>query len=207
MYTTGFSNSPVIFGAFPSLHSGCCIMEVLFLCWLFPRFKALWVTYASYLWWSTMYLTHHYFVDLIGGAMLSLVVFEFTKYKYLPRIKTGYFCRWSYTEIERIDINLIDPLSNNYVAVNDTESRLYTRLYQETQTSMSPRAATPEAFEMSNFSRSRQSSKNQIPIMAENPITTDLQTEEDRDEVSSNTPSVFDDEPQAVLIQSRQPLP
>ncbi|KAK6886022.1 Inositol phosphorylceramide synthase [Candida tropicalis] len=195
MYTTGFSNSPVIFGAFPSLHSGCCIMEVLFLCWLFPRFKALWVTYASYLWWSTMYLTHHYFVDLIGGAMLSLVVFEFTKYKYLPRIKTGYFCRWSYTEIERIDINLIDPLSNNYVAVNDTESRLYTRLYQETQTSMSPRAATPEAFEMSNFSRSRQSSKNQIPIMAENPITTDLQTEEDREEVSSNTPSVFDDEP------------
>lgn len=101
MYTTGFSNSSIIFGAFPSLHSGCCIMEVLFLCWLFPRFKFVWVTYASWLWWSTMYLTHHYFVDLIGGAMLSLTVFEFTKYKYLPKNKEGLFCRWSYTEIEK----------------------------------------------------------------------------------------------------------
>ncbi|EMG46393.1 AUR1 Inositol phosphorylceramide synthase [Candida maltosa Xu316] len=191
MYTTGFSNSPVIFGAFPSLHSGCAIMEALFLCWLFPRFKAAWVGYASYLWWSTMYLTHHYFVDLIGGAMLSLVVFEFTKYNYLPKNKVGKFCRWSYTELEKIDIHQLDPLSNCYVSIDDNESRMFTRLHPETQTSSSPRAETPEAFEMSNFSRSRQSSKNQVPLLA-----TSNDIDEDRDEVSSSTPSVFDDEPQ-----------
>lgn len=69
--------------------------------------------------------------------MLSLTVFEFTKYKYLPKNKEGLFCRWSYTEIEKIDIQEIDPLSYNYIPVNsnDNESRLYTRVYQEPQVS------------------------------------------------------------------------
>lgn len=203
MYTTGFSNSSIIFGAFPSLHSGCCIMEVLFLCWLFPRFKFVWVTYASWLWWSTMYLTHHYFVDLIGGAMLSLTVFEFTKYKYLPKNKEGLFCRWSYTEIEKIDIQEIDPLSYNYIPINsnDNESRLYTRVYQEPQVSPPQRAETPEAFEMSNFSRSRQSSKTQVPLsnLTNNDQVSGINEEdeeEEGDEISSSTPSVFEDEPQ-----------
>ncbi|CAK9435351.1 uncharacterized protein LODBEIA_P10900 [Lodderomyces beijingensis] len=98
LYTTGFSTSPVIFGAFPSLHSGCCIMEVLFLTYVFPRGKYVWFGYAAWLWWSTMYLTHHYFVDLVGGAVLSLLVFVFVKYKYLPKV-TGRN-RWSYASLE-----------------------------------------------------------------------------------------------------------
>lgn len=102
MYTTGFSTSPVIFGAFPSLHSGCCIMEVLFMTYLFPQLKWLWFFYASWLWWSTMYLTHHYFVDLIGGAILSLIFFIFVKYKYLPKVNGRN--RWSYNSLEYNEI-------------------------------------------------------------------------------------------------------
>lgn len=78
------------------------------------RLKVLWVFYASWLWWSTMYLTHHYFVDLTGGAVLSLVVFEFVKFKYLP--KANKRCRWSYTELEYYSTTNDDPLGGNSAA-------------------------------------------------------------------------------------------
>ena len=47
-----------------------------------------------------MYLTHHYFVDLIGGAMLSLTVLNSPNIN-ICQNKEGLFCRWSYTEIEK----------------------------------------------------------------------------------------------------------
>lgn len=118
MYTTAFSNSPVVFGAFPSLHSACSIMDVFFLSWLFPRFKVVWWTYGCWLWWSTMYLTHHYFVDLIGGAFLAFFVFTYTKYMHLPVMEPTKFCRWSYTEINKVNIAAMNPLNYNY-SVNE----------------------------------------------------------------------------------------
>ena len=36
-YTNTFTNAPVPFGAFPSLHAGCATMEALFLSHFFPR--------------------------------------------------------------------------------------------------------------------------------------------------------------------------
>ena len=202
MYTTGFSNSSIIFGAFPSLHSGCCIMEVLFLCWLFPRFKFVWVTYASWLWWSTMYLTHHYFVDLIGGAMLSLTVFEFTKYKYLPKTKkafsvVGHTLKLKKSISKRLTLyHTIISLSTAMIMKADCIRECTKSLRLAPQ-----RAETPEAFEMSNFSRSRQSSKTQIPLsnLTNNDQVSGINEEdeeEEGDEISSSTPSVFEDEPQ-----------
>ncbi|CAN3372631.1 hypothetical protein DIURU_004875 [Diutina rugosa] len=117
MYTTAFSNSPVIFGAFPSLHSGCAVMEVLFMCWVFPRARVLWWTYACWLWWSTMYLTHHYFIDLIGGAVLSLSVFMYTKYVHLPVMDQSKWCRWSYDSVTKINMVQEDPLTSDFVSV------------------------------------------------------------------------------------------
>ena len=123
MYTTAFSNSPVVFGAFPSLHSGCAVMDVLFLSWLFPKYKYVWWFFAIWLWWSTMYLTHHYFIDLIGGAVLSYVVFVYTKYNHLPLMDAEKFCRWSYTEVKKICAKDQDPLYNyDFVSRDDQES-------------------------------------------------------------------------------------
>ncbi|KAK6200051.1 Aureobasidin A resistance protein [Scheffersomyces amazonensis] len=215
MYTTTFSNSPVIFGAFPSLHSGCAIMDVLFLCWLFPKYKYVWWTYGSWLWWSTMYLTHHYFIDLIGGAALSLIVFEYTKYNHLPIVDPAKFCRWSYVEINKIDIQTIDPLSSSYISVSDTsdsENNLglddnvtrfvnYPYLQQQpifqAQSSQSIAAQLPvEEFEMSSISvpRSRQSSRSYIAgVVAHDDV--DVSSHEDNSSLeNSATPSVFDDE-------------
>lgn len=100
MYTSSFTASPQVFGAFPSLHSGCAVMEALFCCYLFPKYSYVFIGYVFWIWWSTMYLTHHYFVDLIGGAILSFVVFYAVKRTCLPRILPDHFSRWSYDTIE-----------------------------------------------------------------------------------------------------------
>lgn len=100
LYTGAFKASPLVFGAFPSLHSGFAVMEALFLSHLFPRFTGLFFSYVLWIWWSTMYLTHHYFVDLIGGAALSFSVFYVVKLTRLPRVQRDKFARWSYDYIE-----------------------------------------------------------------------------------------------------------
>lgn len=111
IYTQGFSNSSVIFGAFPSLHSGCATMEALFFSYCFPRLRPLFIAYVCWLWWSTMYLTHHYFVDLMLGSVLSYTIFQYTRYTHLPVVDTDLFCRWSYGAIEKFNIAKNDPLS------------------------------------------------------------------------------------------------
>jgi hypothetical protein len=74
-YANTFGNAPVVFGAFPSLHSGSAVMEALFLSHFFPFLKPLYWGYTGILWWATMYLSHHYLIDLTGGACLSVLVF------------------------------------------------------------------------------------------------------------------------------------
>jgi len=116
LYTTAFSNSAVIFGAFPSLHSGCATMEALFFSYAFPQLRPLFVFYVCWLWWSTMYLTHHFFVDLVVGSVLSFTVFEYTKYNYfMPKImEDGKFhSRWTYGDIEYMNLIDKDPLKES----------------------------------------------------------------------------------------------
>ncbi|KAG8895685.1 Aureobasidin resistance protein Aur1 [Tulasnella sp. 403] len=77
-YTGAFSTSPVIFGAFPSLHAGCSTIEALFISHFFPQHaKKAW-TYVLVLYWATMYLTHHYLIDVVGGACLAVMFFFLT---------------------------------------------------------------------------------------------------------------------------------
>ncbi|KAA1470883.1 PAP2-domain-containing protein [Dentipellis sp. KUC8613] len=79
-YTVAFSHAPVVFGAFPSLHSACATIEALFLSHFFPQTtKYVWA-YAGTLYWSTMYLTHHYLIDVVGGSCLAIAFF----YVFLP---------------------------------------------------------------------------------------------------------------------------
>ncbi|PFH49525.1 hypothetical protein AMATHDRAFT_62978 [Amanita thiersii Skay4041] len=76
-YTKTFTNSPLVFGAFPSLHSACATMEALFISHFFPQYSRFVWTYAAVLYWSTMYLTHHYLIDVVGGACLAVAFFYF----------------------------------------------------------------------------------------------------------------------------------
>lgn len=97
-YTLTFTNAPVPFGAFPSLHAGSATMEALFCSYFFPLSiqlggvferllgkgrklvvdaRILYWSYAFWLYWCTMYLMHHYLVDLVGGGCLATLCFYF----------------------------------------------------------------------------------------------------------------------------------
>jgi hypothetical protein len=69
LYTSGFKASPVVFGAFPSLHSGFATLETLFIGHVFPKLFPYYICYCMWMWWATMYFSHHYAVDLVAGSL------------------------------------------------------------------------------------------------------------------------------------------
>lgn len=71
-YTNAFGSAPLVFGAFPSLHSAAATISGLFLTHFFPRFKIAYWAYVGTLYWATMYLTHHYLIDVTAGASLAV---------------------------------------------------------------------------------------------------------------------------------------
>ncbi|KAF8335888.1 uncharacterized protein EI90DRAFT_2969496 [Cantharellus anzutake] len=77
-YTTTFSNAPLIFGAFPSLHAGNATTCALFISHFWPFAGPYAFAYAGVLYWATMYLTHHYLIDVVGGACLATAWFYIT---------------------------------------------------------------------------------------------------------------------------------
>ncbi|KAF7291483.1 acidPPc domain-containing protein [Mycena kentingensis (nom. inval.)] len=79
-YNITFSNAPVIFGAFPSLHAGCATLEALFFSHFFPQITRYIWGYAAVMYWATMYLSHHYLIDVVGGGCLAVFFF----FLYLP---------------------------------------------------------------------------------------------------------------------------
>lgn len=117
LYTTTFTGSPMPFGAFPSLHAGCGTTEALFLAFVFPRLRPVFIGYVLWLWWATMYLRHHYAVDLVGGSLrkytiggvdgriltecsVAGIVFYTAKAKFLPRQQLDKMFRWDYDYAE-----------------------------------------------------------------------------------------------------------
>ncbi|KAK9454683.1 PAP2 superfamily-domain-containing protein [Dipodascopsis uninucleata] len=103
LYTSTFEKSPLVFGAFPSLHSGSAVLEALFLSYIFPKLTPLFMFYASWIWWSTMYLTHHYFTDLMGGALLAITIYVIAEKTSLPLRQEGKRSRWQYNFIDGVD--------------------------------------------------------------------------------------------------------
>ncbi|KAI7865447.1 hypothetical protein BDF14DRAFT_1825699 [Spinellus fusiger] len=86
LYGSTFRTSPVVFGAFPSLHSGSATLEMLFLTYLFPQSWPWAALYVLWLWWSTLYFAHHYLIDLVGGSIYAVVVFCAAR-TFLPRLQ------------------------------------------------------------------------------------------------------------------------
>ncbi|KAG0352118.1 Aureobasidin resistance protein Aur1, partial [Gamsiella multidivaricata] len=76
MYKTTFTASPLVFGAFPSLHSAVSCQLAFFLVYVFgPRSIPFALCYILWVWWATMYLGHHYVVDLVGGGAYAVIAF------------------------------------------------------------------------------------------------------------------------------------
>jgi membrane-associated phospholipid phosphatase len=100
MYTTNFTASPLVFGAFPSLHAGNAVLEALFMSHCFPRLRPFAIAYTMWMWWATMYLSHHYAVDLVVGAFLAAIAFYISRANFLPRIQMDKTWRWQYDYVE-----------------------------------------------------------------------------------------------------------
>lgn len=73
-----YSKSPVTFGAFPSLHVALPMVVLLnhpWGGWKVGLTHVVWIALAA------MYSTHHYFIDVLGGLFLALVV-RFLMFKF-----------------------------------------------------------------------------------------------------------------------------
>jgi inositol phosphorylceramide synthase catalytic subunit len=113
LYSSSFSASPVVFGAFPSLHAGWATLHALYLHHVFPKGRIVFAAYVMWVWWATMYLTHHYFVDLIGGSCLAVTVFYIAQRKYLPQVQPGKLFRWHYESV----------VKGHYIKLRESRSR------------------------------------------------------------------------------------
>ena len=100
MYSTTFTTAPLPFGAFPSLHAGNATIEALFLSYCFPRLRPLFIGYVGWIWWATMYLSHHYAVDLVGGSFLAVISYKHARTYWLPRRQADKANRWEYEYTE-----------------------------------------------------------------------------------------------------------
>ncbi|KAK3376709.1 hypothetical protein B0T24DRAFT_648543 [Lasiosphaeria ovina] len=100
MYTTSFTTAPLPFGAFPSLHAANAVLEALFMQHCFPRFRSFFILYVCWIWWATMYLNHHYAIDLVGGSLIAAAVYYIARSGWLPRPQLDKTTRWEYEYVE-----------------------------------------------------------------------------------------------------------
>ncbi|KAL5120932.1 Phosphatidylinositol:ceramide phosphoinositol transferase (IPC synthase) [Pleosporales sp. CAS-2024a] len=167
LYTSGFHASPVVFGAFPSLHSGWATLETLFMGHLFPKLFPVYVFYTMWLWWSTMYLSHHYAVDLVAGSLLAGICFFFGRANFLPRPQPDKEFRWDYDYVE-----IGDPM--------DVAGYNIVDIYDEFQ----PHS---DSDDWASGSSSSYSTGGRSPMGAHSPDDTDTQSLWDGDTVGSDT--------------------
>lgn len=75
--SNGFHASPIVFGALPSLHSAMAVMAFFFVSY-YSRWTTLKLLAASFValqWWATIYLDHHWRLDLVVGMLYAITSF------------------------------------------------------------------------------------------------------------------------------------
>lgn len=82
MYKSVYYAAPNKFSCFPLLHLAMAVMSLLFVChyarWNLP--KILLAIHLVLQWWSSIYLDHHWRIDLLAGVFYSIFVFTLIKY-------------------------------------------------------------------------------------------------------------------------------
>jgi hypothetical protein len=114
----------------------------------FPRLRPLFVLYSLWLWWATMYLSHHYAVDLVAGGIISATVYYVAKSAFLPRMQPGKMFRWEYEYVERGEAK--QPFA--YGLAGDLDEEAYPTLHGDSDewtlgssSSFSPASRSPSA--------------------------------------------------------------
>lgn len=167
LYTSAFHASPMVFGAFPSLHSGWATLETLFMGHLFPKLFPVYCFYTMWLWWSTMYFSHHYAVDLVAGSFLAGVAYFWSRGLFLPRVQPDKEFRWDYDFVE-----VGEP--------NDGSGYGMLDIYEEFH-------PLSDSEDWASGSSSSYSTGNRSPGGMRSPTTDDAHSEWDGDTVGSDT--------------------
>lgn len=68
-----YSKSPITFGSFPSLHVAFPTVILMNGSWLGWKFGLFHVCLIS---WAALYSHHHYFIDVVGGLMLTFFTYQ-----------------------------------------------------------------------------------------------------------------------------------
>jgi len=68
-----YGQSPIVFGSFPSMHAAWPFLIALYSTYLSLPFYRLHWLYMLWVWFAAVYSAHHYLIDLIGGAIYTLV--------------------------------------------------------------------------------------------------------------------------------------
>lgn len=77
MNSAGFHASPIVFGALPSLHSAMASQVCFFICYYssWPALKIIGILFVIVQWWATIYLDHHWRVDLLIGMLYAILFY------------------------------------------------------------------------------------------------------------------------------------
>ncbi|KAJ3186094.1 hypothetical protein HDU85_001013 [Gaertneriomyces sp. JEL0708] len=84
MYKSAFNNSPLVFGAMPSLHSAFAVLIMFFAMHFNRKLGSVMMVYMCWQWWATMYLRHHYMVDLTVGGIYAAATYGIAR-RFLTR--------------------------------------------------------------------------------------------------------------------------
>ena len=76
-----YAENAWVFGAIPSMHAGFPFLVVLFARKLLPRGWWLLFVFMLLVWFSAVYLRHHYIIDLLAGALYAWTAFRITRGK------------------------------------------------------------------------------------------------------------------------------
>ncbi|PWN46931.1 PAP2-domain-containing protein [Violaceomyces palustris] len=216
-YTLTFTGSPMVFGAFPSLHAATATMEALFCSYFFPvalrvgrlriDSRVLYWSYCFWLYWCTMYLMHHYLIDLVAGGCLSTMCF----YLFLPdEMRTAMEQNYPYRNSAPAPTSAAPPASrpraafasldtsntNEILAMNDLPRSTAKNSQQQTrrgdeESQIKQATSTTNGFSTStNNPPSRPHSRNNLRNAADTTNTTTIFSLEDEEESNKYSPYI-----------------
>ncbi|KAK4514419.1 uncharacterized protein ATC70_002014 [Mucor velutinosus] len=165
LYGSTFGTSPLVFGAFPSLHSGCATLEMLFVAYLFPRLKPVAAIYVMWMWFATMYLTHHYMIDLVGGSIYAILAFVVAQ-NFLPKMNQDYRNRLAYMSVTKSSIRtFIYSIEHDNCSEYDS---IQSSNHDDEESAMKLviKQHRPEPLRLSNMNEKRMESPEQSPALS-----------------------------------------
>ncbi|KAI5951612.1 IPT1 [Candida jiufengensis] len=88
----GFHASPIVFGAVPSLHSAMAVMTFYFISFYskYIVLKILALSFVILQWWATIYLDHHWRLDLFVGLIYATIWFSIIYKFFLVKYNKNY---------------------------------------------------------------------------------------------------------------------